>query len=60
MLGYMDVGEFKEHFLEFIRPYFEKALPSLFREIIHLYADQSKVVIMEEVYHFLHCSVTHR
>jgi hypothetical protein len=46
------VSEFKALFLEFIRPYFAKALPSLFREIIHLYADPKRVSIMEEVPHY--------
>ncbi|KAM3138417.1 hypothetical protein pb186bvf_009503 [Paramecium bursaria] len=42
--------EFKAKFQEFVDPFFKKSMPSLFREIVHLYKDQTKIPIIEQVF----------
>jgi peptide alpha-N-acetyltransferase len=41
---------FKKKFLHYIRPYYQKGLPSLFSEIKSLYKDAEQVPLMEYVF----------
>ena len=48
-LGVLRGNEFKSALVEYLIPYFQKGLPSLFSEIKYLYNDSEKRVIIEEV-----------
>jgi peptide alpha-N-acetyltransferase len=43
------IDDFQGRFEEFVRPYFEKSQPSLFREMVHLYSDKERVAIIQKV-----------
>ncbi|CAD8097828.1 unnamed protein product [Paramecium primaurelia] len=47
LLAQKEKESFQNSFLQFIDPFFQKSLPSLFREIKHLYTDPNKIEIMK-------------
>ncbi|CAD8181959.1 unnamed protein product [Paramecium octaurelia] len=50
LLAEQSGDKFKTNFLKFIDPFFQKSLPSLFREIKHLYKQKEKLDVIKEAY----------
>ena len=49
-LKLIDGEKFKSGLFEYIKPYYEKAQPSLFSELKSLYAQQEKIPLIEQVF----------
>ncbi|CAD8193670.1 unnamed protein product [Paramecium octaurelia] len=50
LLAQKEGDSFQNSFLQFIDPFFQKSLSSLFREIKHLYADPNKIETMKKAF----------